>query len=87
MTLQKLREMKNLLAGLNPFARKNREVHRLRAHYLSLLQDILTNRIYEDPPRQPFGTCTYDPTTRENGLDWPATAHTMIGVKRLANLR
>lgn len=72
---------------LNPFARKDREAQRLRAQYLSLLQEVLTNRIYEDPPQQPFGPHNYDPTVRESGLDWPSTAHTMIGVKRLANLR
>jgi O-methyltransferase len=29
----------------------------------------------------------YDAQIREEGLDWPPTAHTMIGLKRLDNLR
>lgn len=29
----------------------------------------------------------FDPLKRERGLDWPATAHTMIGAKRLRQLR
>ena len=29
----------------------------------------------------------YDPQTREEGRDWPPTAHTMIGLKRLDNLQ
>ncbi len=29
----------------------------------------------------------YDPQNREQGLDWPPTAHTMIGLKRLDNLQ
>jgi len=30
---------------------------------------------------------TFDAQTRHNGADWPATAHTMIGAKRLRNWR
>jgi O-methyltransferase len=29
----------------------------------------------------------YDAARREGGLDWPAVAHTMVGVKRMDNLR
>ena len=29
----------------------------------------------------------YDPQTREEGRDWPPSAHTMIGLKRLDNLQ
>lgn len=55
--------------------------------YLSLLQACLTGSIYEDPPLPTFGAVQYDSSRREGGLDWPSRAHTMIGRKRLANLR
>lgn len=29
----------------------------------------------------------FDPVKRRNGLDWPATAHSMIGQKRMRNIR
>jgi O-methyltransferase len=79
--------MNNPPDRLNPFDSENPDAQRLRERYFSLLQEVLTNRIYEDPPRQPFGLQDYDPATRAGGRDWPATAHTMIGLKRLANVR
>jgi O-methyltransferase len=51
------------------------------------MEDCLTNRIYEDPPLKVLGQTNYDPLLREYGWDWPTVAHTMIGKKRLANLR
>ena len=64
-----------------------REVERLRDGYLSLLESCLTGTIYEDRPLEALGTTYYDPTLREVGRDWPSLAHTMIGTKRLRNLR
>ena len=55
--------------------------------YLSLLQACLTGSIYEDPPLSVLGAREYDATLREYGWDWPSRAHTMIGQKRLANVR
>jgi len=63
------------------------ELDRLRDCYLSLLQSCLTGIIYEDKPLTALGTEIYHPGIREVGRDWPSLAHTMIGVKRLANLR
>ena len=63
------------------------ELARLRDCYLSLMEACLTGIIYEDKPLQALGTDVYDPAVREVGRDWPSMAHTMIGVKRLANLR
>ena len=63
------------------------EIRRLRDCYLSLMESCLTGIIYEDRPLTAFGVESYDVATREVGMDWPSTAHTMIGVKRLANLR
>jgi len=55
--------------------------------YLTLLQKCLAGTIYEDPPLKALGTKVFDPQLREYGWDWPSVAHTMIGEKRLANIR
>jgi len=75
----------------------------LRNMYLDLMQDVLTNEIYKDPPlKMSIGSklkkavgmnarhqkgSEFDEDRREKGLDWPSVAHTMIGKKRMANLR
>ena len=58
------------------------ELHRL---YLDMLQRTIINTVYEDPA-QTFGT-TYQPEVREIGSDWPSMAHSMIGNRRMSNLR
>ena len=63
------------------------ELQRVRNSYLELMQSCLTGSIYRDRPQAPFGPKIFDPYLREHGLDWPAQAQTMIGIKRLANLR
>jgi hypothetical protein len=63
------------------------ELQRIRDIYLELMQSSLTGNIYRDAPRAPFGPKTFVPKLREHGLDWPSHAQTMIGIKRLANLR
>src|SRR6516162_11534998 len=60
---------------------------RLRDAYLSLIEKCLTGTIYEDKAFHAVGDGVYDASLREVGRDWPSMAHTMIGVKRLANLR
>lgn len=45
--------------------------------YLDLMERCLTDLLYDD----------VDQRIRTEGLDWPARAHTMIGLKRLANIR
>lgn len=60
---------------------------RVIARYLDLIQATLTGSIYEDPPLPSLGQTEYDPRLREYGWDWPSKAHTMIGEKRLANVR
>jgi macrocin-O-methyltransferase TylF-like protien len=63
--------------------------------YLDLLIRILTNTIYEDPATGLFLRPSITPENmapfgidrREIGVDWPALAHTMVGVRRLKNLR
>ncbi|MGY4531947.1 hypothetical protein ACVW0Y_001063 [Pseudomonas sp. TE3786] len=58
-----------------------------RDYYLSLLQQCLTGTLYSDVSFAPFGSRSFDQSAREHGLDWPERAQTMVGDKRLANLR
>jgi O-methyltransferase len=58
-----------------------------RALYLDLLTKILVNSIYEDPPVDPWNDKTYHEEIRAVGKDWPRSAHTMVGLARLTNLR
>jgi hypothetical protein len=58
-----------------------------RALYLDLIERCLLNTIYEDPPADKWSKKIFDAAKRENGRDWPSQAHTMIGRKRMANLR
>ena len=58
-----------------------------RDYYLGLLQQCLTGTLYGDASFAPFGSREFDPKVRERGLDWSERAQTMIGDKRLANLR
>lgn len=46
--------------------------------YIDLLVKSLLNAIYQDD--------NYSKVNRDNGLDWPKRAHTMIGAKRLENV-
>jgi O-methyltransferase len=57
------------------------------ALYLDLLKRCLTNVIYEDPsvpmPWNDSDGGPFDLQRRALGEDWPAQAHTMIGLRRL----
>jgi hypothetical protein len=62
--------------------------------YLDLLEQTLTGVIFEDPgllagfPSSTVVTSLgYDRDRRRQGMDWPAHAHTMVGLERLKNLR
>jgi O-methyltransferase/8-demethyl-8-(2,3-dimethoxy-alpha-L-rhamnosyl)tetracenomycin-C 4'-O-methyltransferase len=58
-----------------------------RLLYIELLQKILTNEIYGDAPFDPWSGGKFDPALRAVGRDWPSQAMTMIGSKRMENLR
>lgn len=62
-------------------------LRRMRERYLQLMLDCLTGSIYEDPPLKVLGSDKFDSTLREYGWDWPSVAHSMIGRKRMGNLR
>lgn len=55
--------------------------------YLDLIEKVLLGVIYEDPPIDRWSGSAYNADLRNEGLDWPAKAHTMIGFRRLNNLR
>ncbi len=59
----------------------------MRDLYLDLLIKILANTIYEDPSTNPDNAGPFQPNLRAEGRDWPALAHTMIGLRRLDNIR
>ncbi|KAB2594320.1 TylF/MycF/NovP-related O-methyltransferase [Streptomyces arboris] len=56
--------------------------------YLDLMKRVLANVVYEDAPVGWYGDLDgYDTRARSQGLDLPTTAHTMVGLKRLANVQ
>lgn len=65
--------------------------------YLDLMKRILTNTIYQDPAnpltpvkaglRPPGRVGAFEEERRAGGEDWPVTAHTMVGLKRLDNVQ
>jgi O-methyltransferase/8-demethyl-8-(2,3-dimethoxy-alpha-L-rhamnosyl)tetracenomycin-C 4'-O-methyltransferase len=56
--------------------------------YLQLMEKVLTGLIYGDKSIDPWSRqLEFDISRREQGHDWPAYAHTMIGLKRMRNLR
>ncbi|MEU9164285.1 TylF/MycF family methyltransferase [Streptomyces sp. NPDC048424] len=57
--------------------------------YLDLLEKVVTNLVYEDAPipNEWFPERDFRPENRETGTDWPSVAHTMVGLKRIRNIR
>jgi len=74
------------IGGVQPQADPalRQEVARLRGAYLELIKDCIIGRIYEDKPI--MGDAGFRPELREEGLDWPSQAHSMIGNKRMINV-
>lgn len=58
-----------------------------RQHYLDLMQACLVGTIYNDAPLASSGLKSFDAQLREFGWDWPSVAHSMIGTRRMQNLR
>lgn len=57
--------------------------------YLDLLEKVVTNMIYGDVPipNEWVPDENFVREHRENGMDWPSQAHTMVGLKRIRNVR
>jgi hypothetical protein len=60
-----------------------------RVDNLDELEDLLTGYSAEDPPLSgsPVPIEGFKPEYRDRGLDWPSTALTMVGRRRLHNFR
>lgn len=60
-----------------------------RALYLDLMKRVLANLIYADSrvSVRDGSLEDFDPALRQAGQDWPRTAHTMVGMRRLDNLQ
>ena len=59
----------------------------LRAAYLDLMRDSLVGRLNRDPPLPASKVDAYYDDYREQGWDWPSAAPSMIGLKRMENVR
>jgi hypothetical protein len=60
---------------------------RLRTAYLDLMRDSLIGRLNEDPPLPGSKLEGYKDDFREQGWDWPSKAPSMIGARRMTNVR
>lgn len=63
------------------------EIARVRGAYLDLMRDSLIGRLNEDPPLPASKVEGYKDDYREQGWDWPSKAPSMIGGKRMQNVR
>jgi hypothetical protein len=68
-------------------ARLESDVAGLRAAYLDLMRDSLIGRLNEDPALPASKVVGYKYDHRESGWDWPSQAPSMIGAKRMSNVR
>jgi hypothetical protein len=59
----------------------------MRAAYLDLMCDSLIGRLNEDLPLPACKVDGYKDNFREHGWDWPSKAPSMIGAKRMNNVR
>ncbi|HXY04245.1 MAG TPA: TylF/MycF/NovP-related O-methyltransferase, partial [Terriglobales bacterium] len=63
------------------------ELTELRRLYLDMVQRCIINTIYEDPNQGFWSPQVFDGQLRDLGRDWPSRAHSMIGNRRMSNLR
>jgi len=63
------------------------EIAQLRKSYLDLMRDSLIGRLNRDPPLPSSKVDAYYEEYREKGWDWPSAAPSMIGFKRMENVR
>ena len=91
--LEMFKKIKEMLDKIN-FIKLNKQLtwhkenqYKYADKYLTIVQKCIAGTIYEDPPMKVLGPEVFNPQLREYGGDWPSIAHTMIGEKRLANVR
>ncbi len=58
-----------------------------RKEYLDLMIKTISGSVFKDPSTIRGQVRDYDPEVREHGYDWPLHAYSMIGRKRLENVR
>src|SRR5262245_66486260 len=76
------------LTGHNPPAPRGRDdAEQLRTAYLDLMRDSLIGRLNEDPALPSNKVDGYKDDFREQGWDRPSKAPSMIGAKRMQNVR
>lgn len=63
------------------------ELARLRTAYLDLMRDSLIGRLNQDPPLPGSKVDGYRDDFRDQGWDWPSHAPSMIGARRMENVR
>ena len=63
------------------------QIAELRAAYLDLMRESLIGRLNEDPPLPASKVDGFKHDHREYGWDWPSQAPSMIGAKRMNNVR
>lgn len=69
------------------FSDRDSAISALRVAYLDLMRDSLVGRLNQDPPLPASKVDGYREDYREQGWDWPSLAPSMIGAKRMENLR
>ena len=67
--------------------RAESSLQQVRAAYLDLMRDSLVGRLNQDPPLPGSKVEGYQDDFREQGWDWPSKAPSMIGVRRMQNVR
>jgi macrocin-O-methyltransferase TylF-like protien len=75
------------ITGHAAVERREAELARLRANYLDVVRDSLIGRLNEEPPLPASKVDRYYDNVREQGFDWPSTAPSMIGARRMQNVR
>ena len=96
--VQKLHSLQEYVMGLNGEMQlqfrqqhfrdgKGGESGHLIAPYLDLLETVLTGMVASDGAQSSVGIQPFDPLRRSLGRDWPVSACTMIGERRMRNLR
>jgi Macrocin-O-methyltransferase (TylF) len=78
-----------VLAQVIPVERREGidQAKELRRLYLDMVQRCVINLIYEDPNQDHWSPHKFSSELRELGRDWPLQAHSMIGNRRMSNLR
>lgn len=85
------RRVEDVLAQVIPARRQGTraadQTKELRRLYLDMVQRCVINLIYEDPNQDHWSPHRFSRELRELGRDWPLQAHSMIGNRRMENLR